>query len=288
MVNSRVAERQRTKELLPFLLRLLGPVGVVVAVAAGFIAYSTVSATQTHVVQPGETLSHIAASYGVSVQEIASMNNISNVDLIIAGSALTIGAPSTPAPSGTYTVQPGDTLERIAREHGVLVRDLVEVNSIRDANLILIGQILTVPGSPTTVTGYRVSYDTAEAALRSAEREYGLPSGLVLALSWQESGWQQHVVSEAGAVGLMQIMPDTATWALEWLAPGSTDWYGDPVHNAHMGAAILRHWLHLADGDVAYALGAYYQGWHSMETDGPYLETDRYVANVLALLPQFA
>lgn len=75
-------------------------------------------ATQTHVVQPGDTLSRIAARYGTTVQAIAQANNIVNVNLIFVGQVLTIPGsgpapvPTTP-PTGPATPVPpsGDAFE---------------------------------------------------------------------------------------------------------------------------------------------------------------------------------
>src|SRR5207249_9733070 len=55
--------------------------------------------------------------------------------------------------------------------------------------------------------------------------EQGLDPGMVKALAWLESGWRQHAVSPAGAIGFMQLMPTTAQW-LEQSVIG-TDLHGD-------------------------------------------------------------
>ena len=260
---------------------------VALAAAALPLSVSLASAAQTHVVQPGETLSAIADQYGASVADLAALNGIKDPNLIQAGTALTVsGSPSIPAVR-SYTVQPGDSLSDIADHLGALVRDLVDLNGLANADQIFVGQVLSLPNSQAVKTPFRVSRADAEQALRFAEQRYGLPNGLLLALAWQESGWQQQMVSEAGAVGLTQILPETAGWALEWLAPDATAWASSARANANMGAAVLRHWLILADGDTAFALGAYYQGWSRMVAKGPLDETRDYVANVLALVPRF-
>jgi lipoprotein NlpD len=56
-----------------------------------------------------------------------------------------------PAPRGSYTVKRGDTLLRIALDHGQNYRDLVEWNSLADANDIKVGQVLRVAPLPTVV-----------------------------------------------------------------------------------------------------------------------------------------
>ncbi|MGE5596842.1 MAG: LysM peptidoglycan-binding domain-containing protein, partial [Hyphomicrobiales bacterium] len=167
---------------------------------------------KTHVVQPGETLSSIAALYGMDLYDIAIANGLSDVDLVYAGQELVISSDPPTQRHENYTVEPGDSLAAIADKFNVLVRDLVDFNGIEDPDVIVAGQVLEIPTSQTEVPAYRVSREEAEAALKNAEIEYGLPPGLLQALAWQESGWQQHVISDAGAVGLTQLLPSTAEW----------------------------------------------------------------------------
>lgn len=63
---------------------------------------------------------------------------------LVAGFSLVLGIALF---SLDYTVQPGDTLGRIAKEHGVSVNDLVKANNISNPNLIYPGQVLTIPGT---------------------------------------------------------------------------------------------------------------------------------------------
>ena len=121
----------------------------------------------TYTIQPGDTLYSISLRFGVSVQAIATANNIVNPNLIYAGQTLTIPGsepnPGTPAPQpppaqpppaqpppptgGTYVVQRGDTLFAIAVTHGVTVAALAQANGISNPNIIYAGQVLTIPGS---------------------------------------------------------------------------------------------------------------------------------------------
>lgn len=262
------------------------PVRVLLAALVALVSYGTASAAQFHTVQPGDTLSSIADSYDVPLAELVALNGLSDPDHIVAGSTLTLAGPPAVG-AETYTVASGDSLSGIATRYSVLVRDLVEVNGISDPDHIQVGWQLTIPGATVRVASFEVSYDTAVEALQQAEYEYGLPSGIMLALAWQESGFQQGIVSEAGAIGLTQVLPSTADWALEWLITDAHDWVENPYSNARMGAAVLRHWYNLANGDIEMALAAYYQGWHSVETQGKFEETEQYIANVLALVPRF-
>jgi LysM repeat protein len=286
MMNSRPGVRA------PELLRHGLIPGRVRALAAGGVALLALSvsvafAAQTHVVLPGETLTQIAEDYGTSVEDLITLNAIQNPDSIHAGDQLLVPDHAASAGAGrSYTVQGGDSLSAIADALGVSMQAIVDLNGLADPDHVFEGQILSVPGATSRYRG--AADQDVGAALRSAERKYGLPNGVLRALAWQESGWNQQMVSHAGAIGLTQIMPRTANWALEWLAPHATGWRVIARDNAEMGAAVLGHWLDLAGGDVRYALGAYYQGWHAMESFGAFDDTVEYVNNVLALVGRFA
>jgi LysM repeat protein len=137
---------RRSRWLAVFLALVLVLVGVT---AVSAFSYS---------VQWGDTLSRLAARFGVSMQSIIDANNISNPDLIYAGQTLEIpDGNATPAPqpppsttpqpqTGTYTVKSGDTLSAIARRMGTTVTAIAQANNIRNVNLIYVGQVLTIPG----------------------------------------------------------------------------------------------------------------------------------------------
>lgn len=242
---------------------------------------------ETHVVAPGETLSDIADLYGVSVDELAAENGITDPDHIVAGQEIHIGraSASTAAPAATtYVVLEGETLSDIATRFGTSIAAIAALNGLDDPDSIFPGERLLIPSAPA---GPRVSKAEARNILRAAEREFGLPSGLLLALAWQESGWQQGITSEAGAVGITQLLPETADWAIEQLVPDAHNWRGSATDNARMGAAVLAFYLHRSGGDERMALAAYYQGWRSVFEKGLFDETVDYVNNVLALQAEF-
>lgn len=103
----------------------------------------------TYTVQRGNTLSQIARAYGVTVSHIVEMNDIQNPNLIYPGEKLRI-TESTNATlnpvlqNNYYTVQRGDTLSGIARKYGVTVQYLVNLNGIRNPNLIYSGQLIKI------------------------------------------------------------------------------------------------------------------------------------------------
>lgn len=275
----------------PLLLR------VALAAAAAALAFAPFAARAlTHEVQPGETLSAIALHYSVSLEALAAANGIANPDLIFAGQVLTIAdsSPSIPPPGGAvgppagslYLVQPGETLSDIALRHGVTPRAIAVANGLPDPDRIFAGQLLAIP-APTSAPA-AVTRPAVEALLREAAAEFGIWPPLLLGLAWLESGWNQAMISPAGAVGIMQLMPATAEWGLEYLAPDAADWRTDPRDNIRLGAAVFAHMLWQAGGNVEIALAFYYQGWWSIEQFGIFEETLQYVANVLAIANGFA
>ena len=94
-----------------------------------------------------------------------------------------------------------------------------------------------------------------------------------------ESRFDARAVSHAGAVGLMQLMPDTARELK--VDPA------DPAQNARGGAAYLRGLLEMFDNDVELALAAYNAGPGAVRRHGgvpPYAETRAYVDAVMGYL----
>jgi LysM repeat protein len=132
----------------------------------------------THLISPGETLSRIALTYNVTVNQIAQANNIVNPDLILAGDTLIIPCPvpATPTPvptlgSGqggvqvtpvpgtttgpfTYIVEPGDNLYRLSIRFNVSMAALMQANGLTPAtiNTIYAGQQLYIPAATVVAT----------------------------------------------------------------------------------------------------------------------------------------
>ncbi|HXU24465.1 MAG TPA: LysM peptidoglycan-binding domain-containing protein [Tepidiformaceae bacterium] len=268
----------------PFVLLGLAAVALVPALAF---------ALQQHTVLPGETLSAIADQYGFTVDDLATVNNLTDPNLIFAGQTLEIGAevPAaySPPSSADYTVADGDTVTSIADHFGITVDALLGANTLTDPNIVLTGQDLSIPlssGIVPMVTPGSLNTGNGEI-VRQAEAEYGLPTGLLQALAWQESGWQQGITSDAGAMGITQIVPDTADWALNILGVDAANWQTSVTDNARMGAAILAFYMLGTGNDEHLSLAAYYQGWQSVQDIGILPETEAYVDNVLAMVPLF-
>jgi soluble lytic murein transglycosylase-like protein len=175
-------------------------------------------------------------------------------------------------------VRPGDTLGGIAARYGTSVSALAALNGIRDPGLVVAGRVLHIPAGPASApsTG---SAGVAQLIAQHSAR-HGVDPALARAIAWQESRWIQSARSSVGAIGVMQLMPDTA----RWFGPAVLGRRIDPRRiedNIEGGVAYLA-WLRRQAGSTRTAIMAYYQGLTSLRHRGPYDDTKDYLASVNA------
>lgn len=244
---------------------------------------------QSVVVEPGDTLSHIALRTGVPVGALAEANGITDPNSVRSGMTLVIPSFDRGEPVTDYVVVSGDTLSEIAVRAGTTTKHLVELNGLDDRHLIRVGQRLTVPvhtGVATASTSHypklpeRIVNRPERAALipvfeRWAEANQ-ISAELLMSLSWQESGWNNEAVSHKGAVGIGQLMPATSEWiATNLIGVPSLD-PTVPEDNIRMSARFLR-WLIDRTGSEEDALAGYYQGLGSISRNDWFDSTHLYV-----------
>lgn len=249
-----------------------------------------------HQVRLGETLSDIAATFGVDASTIADANGLDDPDVVFAGSWLDIPSGSAGGvPARSHEVATGETLSGIADHYGLATSTLAEANGIDDPDLVVIGTVLTVPAVGADGEGAssslprRLRQNPDRLALMPVfdlwAAEYGVPPDLVKATTWLESGWQADVVSSTGAVGIGQLMPITVDTVNDLMGTDLDPWV--PEENIRMSARNLRFLLDLTGGDTAKTLAGYYQGLGSVARDGLYPSTLAYINGVLELRPRF-
>ena len=122
---------------------------------------------------------------------------------------------------------------------------------------------------------------SVRAAIEYWSGVYGVDSRLVRALAWWESGFNNALVSRAGALGVMQVTP--ATWAYVETVLVRRPIPHTTAGNVHVGVAFLNQLLREFRGSARLALAAYVQGPRSVRKHGLFAETRMYVAGVLAL-----
>ncbi len=118
--------------------------------------------------------------------------------------------------------------------------------------------------------------ETYEPYIREAAERYKVPANLIRAVIRVESNFRPHAVSQAGAQGLMQLMPRTAKEL------GVTDAF-DPKQSILNGTKYLRMLINRFKGDPKLTLAAYHAGPTIVEARGdiPFEATRQYVRNVL-------
>lgn len=226
-----------------------------------------------------------------------------------------------PSSSAAYVVQPGDSLWSIATSHGTSVAALASANRLDPSAILPIGRHLALPGQayrsaggavgeasahsvpadsfcgsssggggPEGVLPARLEASSDRLALRPLFARwasyYGVSAPLLEALTWQESGWQQSVVSATGAVGVGQIMPGTAVFIQRVLIGTNLD-VDSVSDNIRMAAAFLAYLSRVEGGNRCATVAAYYEGPLQLQEYGLYHSTQQYVADVEALEPRF-
>jgi soluble lytic murein transglycosylase-like protein len=130
-----------------------------------------------------------------------------------------------------------------------------------------------------------VSPPTDKVAVRAAlERwstAYGVDPKLARALAWMESGFQQGVVSSVGAVGVMQLLPETWDWVDTILLGTTTPRTAEG--NVQAGVRYLRWQLDQFRGDRRLALAGWYQGARAVRERGLFDDTKQYVSVIQSL-----
>jgi soluble lytic murein transglycosylase-like protein len=177
---------------------------------------------------------------------------------------------------------------------------VANMNGVDPAQPLLIGTVLKLPtgaqintSSPApsnTVVPNAPPFPTAERVSSSTISEIaaanGVPASLASAIGWQESGFNNDLVSSANARGVMQILPGTWSWINSNLtqAPLNSSSASD---NVHAGVLYLGQLLRDTGDDIPTTIAAYYQGLDSVRQEGMLPATREYVNSVMALQGRF-
>ena len=217
-----------------------------------------------------------------------------------------------------YTAKVGDTPYSISAHYHAWTRELTDLNHL---GVLRAGQHIQVPivvsamkraraadirkatkkasKAPTAqkpatpsqdqkmfAAGWR-NWTMSRAQIRdivtTKAKRRGVDPTLALAIAWQESGWQQPLISSAGALGVMQLLPSTSTWmnlyAGRTLNPRGT-------HDNILGGVLFLKYLTNLAGPThrKQIIAAYYQGMTAIgKKHHWYDDTKRYVASVSAI-----
>ncbi len=233
--------------------------GQVLKLAAG-ASLAPVSAQEggRYTIARGDTISRIAARFGVPVESVLSVNGLGWSSIIYPGQTIAIPAVSAPAapeielvsattpaaptappaPTSSYTIQSGDTISSIAARFGVTTQAVLDANGLTASSIIYPGQTLVMPaaggssaggasnGSVTTLTAEQ---EGNARIIIQVGREQGVPDyGIIIALAtaMQESSLRNINYGDRDSVGLFQQRTSTG-----W---GTIDEIMNPYHSAYL------------------------------------------------------
>jgi LysM repeat protein len=197
-----------------------------------------------YTIKRGDTISGIAARYGLSTDAVLKANGLTRSSIIYPGQVIVLSGssiaitpvsnvtpaapkadpPSTPptsapAPviSNTYTIRSGDTVTSIAARFGVTVDAILSANGLTRTSIIYAGRTLTIPGVVAAQDGSTVTPLTAEMAANAriiiqVGRSLGVSDrGIVIALAaaMQESSLRNITYGDRDSVGVFQQRPST-------------------------------------------------------------------------------
>ena len=280
---------------------------------------ATAAAPSVITVRPGDTLWGLAKSHGTSVTELQRLNGLSGNSTIYTGKTLSVpgGAAARPTTAPdverVHVVSSEDTLIGLGKAYGVSPGSITSRNALRSST-IQVGQSLSIPGGPardelagvpTTNAGATIpeavgrsvaqhratlkatkhpSKDQIRQMVAAAARQHGVSPSLAVAVAYQESGFQQDVVSGVDAIGVMQVLPSTGRVLAQ--QHGRTLDLLKTQDNITAGVLLLKQLLRQT-GSEEGALAGYYQGLGSISRRGLLPQTHTYIAGITRLKDRF-
>jgi len=209
------------------------------------------------------------------------MSALGRLKTVVLLAAVAFGVAAMPAAADIYSFKDEKGVVHFTNISGLdkrykLVRKETHGNDGMPVNAGLVPARVFMP-SQADIQKYLSIIDTAAKA-------YGVDAMLVHAVISAESGYNPYALSRAGAMGLMQLMPETARrYGVQNMM--------DPVENIHGGVRYLRDLLTMFKGRVDLAVAAYNAGENAVIRSGhrvpPYAETRTYVPKVLGFYKTF-
>ncbi len=215
---------------------------------------SSSEATGIRVVQWGDTLSVIAEDFGTTVSELMALNGLSNANSLFVGQELVVpGGVGTVSTLGLtiVTVESGESLSLIAGRYAVTVADLMVENGITNADLVYVGQRLTIPGfvmASVTTAPLAVTVQSGESLSIIAGRYDVTVSAIV----------EANGLTDANMLSVGQLL----------IIPGASAPVTGPVASTDYGSVVVdgRGWGHGRGMGQYGALGyAVDEGWSSSQ-----------------------
>jgi soluble lytic murein transglycosylase-like protein len=207
-----------------------------------------------------------------------------------------LGGAAPAAAAVPHTVVAGETLWSIAAANNMSTAYLASYNGLSPEAHVVLGSTVQIPAAgvaapqaaaPQATAPQPTAQRTSSTQVGSIAAQHSSAPSLATGVAYQESGFNNSVVSSAGARGVMQIMPTTWTFIQENLTPSVRLNPYSTQDNVRAGVLYLDY-LRRTMGSEDAAIGAYYQGPNSVRARGFLPETEHYIANVRANQSRFS
>jgi N-acetylmuramoyl-L-alanine amidase len=300
---------------------------LVLVATAGVVSFEGTATAGGVTVRQGDTLWDLSRRYHVSVNRLASANGMSLQDVLPIGRKLAIPSPSRAAAaagsSNAKTASKGGSGSVAAASTKAVSTKAVSAKAVSAkaattkaaaaSAAATAGPAAAAPPAPqytaaqlAQMRGFCVSYRAPsgstplpDALVAHPERlalrplfvkwskTYGLSASLIEAIAWQESGWQNDVVSSANAQGIGQLLPTTAAFVSGTLL-GMNLKLSVASDNIQMMVRFYAYLLKAAGGNQCVAVASYYQGFGAYQHVGVLPQSQDYVRSVFNLRPHFS
>jgi LysM repeat protein len=240
----------------------------------------TASVPATYTVVRGDTISGIAARFGLRTQDVLALNGLGWKSVIHPGQVLRLtgaaaakpAAPAAKPAAGQYTVVRGDTISGIAQRHGVSIQAVFSANGLGWASIIYPGQKLTIPGKAAAApaAAAKPAAPAATPAAKPAAGQYTVVRGDTISGIAQRHGVSIQAVFSANGLGWASIIypgqkltiPGKAAAApAPAAAPSVAGLDAEQIANARIIIQVGRQ-LGVPDKGIAIALGtAMQESW---------------------------
>jgi LysM repeat protein len=239
------------------------PVSAAVGVTAS--VRPTHAASATYTVQPGDTVSAIAARFGLRVADVLAFNGLGWSSVIqpgqvlkLSGTASPAPAPAAPAPAapaaGAYTVAAGDTISSIARRHGTTVGAVLSANGLGWSSIIYPGQTISIPGASAPAASAPSPAPAPAPAPGAAAGSYTVAAGDTVSAIAGRHGVSVDAVLSANGLSRASIIYPGQTLKIPASGPSVPGLTSEQAANAHLIVRIGRE-LGASDRAIAIALG---------------------------------
>jgi len=218
-----------------------------------------------HRVKRGETVYSIAARYHAWTRELAELNHRGHLRV---GQRIRV----------PIVVSVMRRAEAVALKRAIRAASATPRKATHHSRHLTARQMVAAGWRDWTMSRRQVRGLIVKTANR-----HGVSPALALAIGWQESGWHQPLISDAGAIGVMQLLPGTATWMSNY-AGRHLNARSTP-DNVLAGVLFLKYLRGLAGPHhTTQVIAGYYQGVTAIGRKPRwYDDTKRYVHSVTAI-----